>query len=431
MKWKSHGISLCLLASTILISCSKHKDEQAPVVIIHGPGNLSSYQLPASIPVDVEIRDDQSIEEFSISIYNSQGETAFREIWQPGQKEIRETFSCAVNGLYLSSGTYTLKVSASDGVNSSSAYGQLQLIEIPKALEAIHVLCYGQSNPEIFRLDNGTFISEKSIPHTVKSAYISNASHQIALHPVSGFPVQALHTSTFGDAFQLLYQNIGTTEYFQSMNYSGEGTALWVAFGNQQMRAYNGEGNIENTISQPANRVTKKMIAGGRTLLCDEENTSNGNHYLSAYNLNTGLSFFSTSISGEIMDGRLCTNGKFILFINENTTSGVYEFDPDQSILSLKHNLASGRVLEMTAIDFDLSCLAHENGILLYSYQNNISGFFNNSIQIQHIAFDPVNEEIHTGNNKSYSVIDYTNGAIVQQYTCSDTIRKILLEFNK
>lgn len=127
---------ICLLA--VLFSCNKPEDTQPPSLLIHAPTAGESYNALDTLFVDFEVTDDVVVQQVLVELITAAGALA-----HPGKAAVvcnageRVTLVYPLDNIHLESGQYYLRFTASDGSNNKSAFVELQLFEVPLALEAV------------------------------------------------------------------------------------------------------------------------------------------------------------------------------------------------------------------------------------------------------------------------------------------------------
>jgi hypothetical protein len=127
----------------LLLQACRNRDEdnQSPTIQVESPAVGTIFYYLNTINVRATILDEKQIESVTLEVTNSSN-IQFLETkeFYPTGKAFDINYTITHNNLYLPSGTYYIKISATDGENESIAFREIQLIEAPRLLERLFVI---------------------------------------------------------------------------------------------------------------------------------------------------------------------------------------------------------------------------------------------------------------------------------------------------
>jgi hypothetical protein len=187
----------------ILQACRKRdEDRQPPNIQIDSPSTGAIFYYQNSISVEAAITDDRKIESVTLELTNAEN-IRFLEIkeFRPTGSAFDMNYSITHDDLYLASGVYYIKITASDGENESIAFREVQLVEAPRLLERIFII---RDNNEITYIDtlnsNNNLLPCINFPQPYTFGGIDSRTQQMV---ISGNEASSMISYSFPD-FQLL-----------------------------------------------------------------------------------------------------------------------------------------------------------------------------------------------------------------------------------
>lgn len=135
------GLYILACISSLLLGCRKESDSKPPVIVISSPSEGDTFYYLNTIIVHAEISDDSRLDKIIVEVTNS-ANTRFLESYAINPEDRTQTvhWTTALDDLYLESGTYFIKITASDGENESIEFQEIQLIGAPRILERVCII---------------------------------------------------------------------------------------------------------------------------------------------------------------------------------------------------------------------------------------------------------------------------------------------------
>jgi hypothetical protein len=123
-------------------ACNKHDhDTSSPVIRIEAPTTGTIFYFGNSIQIDAIITDDRKLESVQLDVTDAQNNRYLQsQSFIPTENSFQLDYSLTHNDLYLPSGTYYVRITASDGENQQIAFCEIQLIEAPRRQERVFII---------------------------------------------------------------------------------------------------------------------------------------------------------------------------------------------------------------------------------------------------------------------------------------------------
>lgn len=148
------------LSLMLVAACKKENaDNDSPIIQIESPLMGSMFYYLNNIEVSAAISDNQQLTSVTLEITNA-GNIRYLEHkeFSPMSREFRLDYTLSHNDLYLTSGVYYIKITASDGTNETIVFREIQLTEAPRILERIIVVRESGSSTALDTLQNSNLL---------------------------------------------------------------------------------------------------------------------------------------------------------------------------------------------------------------------------------------------------------------------------------
>ena len=121
------------------VSCKKDRsDSLAPSIEINSPTIGSTYYYNSTISIEAVVTDDRQLKSVLVEITDAQNNRYLSpHLFSPIAKRFELNHTILCDDLYLSSGTYFVRITADDGENEQIAFREIQIMEAPRLIERI------------------------------------------------------------------------------------------------------------------------------------------------------------------------------------------------------------------------------------------------------------------------------------------------------
>ena len=182
---------ICLTSAIVALfvfGCQKkNNDETYPTIQIEMPLQGRIYYFGDDISIEASIQDEKQLKSIEVAITDRQGnkflETA---TYSPTERTFDVSLTIRHNDLYLTGGTYYIRIRASDGENEQFAFREIQLIEAPRQIENLFIVRDTGGSCLIDTLSGSSFLPYFQFAHEYFAGGINARTNQLVIcssHP--------------------------------------------------------------------------------------------------------------------------------------------------------------------------------------------------------------------------------------------------------
>jgi hypothetical protein len=421
-----------LLVILVIFYACKKNDGTPPSVSIVSPAPMSQHNVLQYIHVKVDASDDKNIESITISIQNSSGVnvvSSFKTYPATASANISHTFH--INDIHIPTGSYSIRVEAFDGTNSKTAFREIYLNEVQRALKRIMITRFDGISVYIDSLATNQFINFFNTPGDYSSAAISSWWQQIYLQGIFNSPLTAYQAEDMSPLWSVPAQPNGTLPYFNSLTYLSSSHYLYSSNGYGFLKAYNKTGITVENIFSPGGRLPFCATELGSYIITEHRDNVTGNHLLGVHNKGSGtlMQTFPVTFIWVKLESR--GTDQIVLAGNNGNQGELRVYSVSAGNMFEPVNIPPGKVYDMVKIDNDNYLISHESGILKYTYTNSNLVNITTGNKAQCLNYDETLGLVLAAEGNTLSGYNPFTGAGSFSYTASDSIRNILLLFNK
>jgi len=197
-----------LLISSVIWVCAaacnrRDSDTASPSIQITTPTVGAIFYFGNSIEIEARITDDRKLESVQLDVTDAQNNRYLQsQSFFPSESSFQLNYSLTHNDLYLPSGTYYVRITASDGENQQIAFREIQLIEAPRQLERVFVIRENGTSALIDTLHNNALMPCLDFTAGYLAGGIDSRTNQLV---ACGQSPASLLSTTFPD-----FQNLNT-----------------------------------------------------------------------------------------------------------------------------------------------------------------------------------------------------------------------------
>ena len=417
----------------LMMSCKKEKDEEYPSITITSPSAQSSYDVFESVNIKATITDNRNIEKITVRIVDNNGlSAAAPKTLTPGGTSYNLDINLLLNDIYTPTGQYLVKVTVSDGTNEKTVFLEIHINEVPKQLKKIIIVRTPAAGIiELDSLDGNNFTNFYTTASDYLASDISSYLQTIYLCGKFTGDMKAIDANNFYLNYSVPVGNNGSLPYFNNMHYSDISKLNFVSFGLGYLNGYNKNGTIAQNFNFTAPFIPGKMLETQQHIFCEQINTTGGNHKLSMHYKTSGTVEQSAStnirwnnilekdINTLVLAGNVALQGEIRIY---NLSSNSF-FEPV--------NIPSGTIYDMVQADANTYLIAHASGILKYTYSNSSLVNLTTGNKAQKLTWHAPGNLLFSAEGNILKTWDINSGFSLSNYTTSDSIKNILLHYNK
>ena len=420
-----------LLMLLVLFSCKKEEnDDQGPTISISSPTENQSFTALQSFTIQGAVSDDKNISSITISLRNANNIKVLSSISKTPNTpsyQLNETFG--LNDLHLPSGTYTLKISASDGFNQTDKYIPLLINEYPKIRNGLFVFSNTGSTNQAVKLSNTLVASNFSSAFGDFLGGVVNSYYQEVItcpNYTSNLIAQDAVSSL--SSWEILNTSSGVP------NFTGitiNGNELFVAYYNGNIRSYfNGIAPNFNGLSF-ANSYAKKMHVHDNIIITEQPEISGGKIRLVCYYKVSGVIKDNVELNENVVEMFSFSTNEVVVFTNLGGNGTIKIYYLNTNAITNPFALGAGLITSCTEISRGIYLLAQAGNLIKVNYNNFTYSTYLSGIGANLVKYDSIANEVVVTNGNVLTSYDYSTKSIKSTYTHSNTILAFDFWYNK
>jgi hypothetical protein len=413
----------------VLLSNCKKKDDVSPICEITKPDAMTHFSYNDVVSVKGIATDETNLKSIKIQMIGLDG-SATDYIFDFNAIGNTQSFSQSftLDDKHMPSGTYYIKVTVTDAANNwKSAFKEITYSELPLSLDNIYIV----SKPNSFAYDlyrvagsvtESIFTFSGDFQDILANSYwgqlmISGgtAGNLISFDPVnlvenwSKLP-QASIQPFYGKMYQLP---------------SDKG--VYVAQGNNTAVSYDKNGQKQRTLSMASTYYPQNITEKGQYVLVEENSIVQ--NVISVYFKSTGSLKHQFNISGQVVKMLPKDEGEIYLITKSGNQAFLYVYYVEDNYTYEPHAIPVGNVYDACSVNGNEIFIAHNSGILKYTFDNN-SMVNTISTSATQLEYDFLYDVIYASNGNSLETYDrFGNPGAVMTHTSN--IEKFVLYYNK
>ncbi|WP_417603168.1 Ig-like domain-containing protein [Owenweeksia hongkongensis] len=374
-----YSLISCLLI--ISISCKK-TNETYPEVKILSPAEGTTYSFGDTIFVTVEIKESDATPIVNVLDGSINTGLPFDRVSASGSQQ---DFQFYFNKSELSSGKYTIRVTASNGTNTRSDFSDIYLKQEP--LEYLGFISIAASS--LIKVDNQGVTEEKYLNGNYYLLAYNERQGRVVTAPESNGNLRGYSYSPLQQEYNIV-STTGVKKYNALVN---DKERVYSLAANGEIKAYSKEGSIERSF---LTRTDLEPISGCSSneglLICAKERGKE-NYSLQLLNATNGAELKTMQLPGRAIGIVNPSNGIYTVAMKGAGETMVSNYEPSTNTLTRLFSLQG----EPTCLFTDY------NGVVLVSTTNAIFAFqLTNATQpyqiynfsANDIGFDKVSQQI-------------------------------------
>ncbi|MBZ0205743.1 MAG: hypothetical protein K8H89_05425 [Flavobacteriales bacterium] len=428
------ALFLPVLFGVLLGGCRKDPANEAPRITIITPAENASITIPDTVVVTVEASDDQGLSGISVSLLDQNNIPVVDAVSASASgTSATITLALPISSEQLTSGTYKLFATVSDGSLSGKDVQSLHVTAVPLRVRAVFTLSVpGSGIVALYRTDStGQTSLSTTWPTDLGGAAISSAAQRLFIAGGSSGDLRAYHPDGLNIAWQRPNLSSIGAPWFTSVDLCADGR-LYVGYDDGTLRGFtpsNGTGGFTATL--PAQFRTEQAITTGDLVVCTERNFVTQEQRLSMY----------YQLSGAMQETQPLNLTPVRAFIR-GTDHALIFGNRDGSGRALERTLSGGGTWEaytwtspITAVEqvaFNTWVVALANGDLQrFTYGGTGSLSIATTPVLNTLAYDAVNGWVYGGADGQVLAIDPGTGTIAGGWTVNGEVRYVLPLLNR
>lgn len=418
--------ALVLLLITANSCREKDNDETYPTIQIATPAQGRIHHYGDDISITASVQDEKQLKSIEVAITDRSGNKFLQtETFSPSGATFDVNVTISHNDLYLSGGTYYVRIRASDGENEQFAFREIQLTEAPRQIEKLFVARDTGGSCSIDSMSGTSLLPYFQYAHEYFAGGVNARSNQLVIGSIHPGEMQSFLYPEFETVFASFppSNDIITAFHHDTQNqcfYWGtlsgaiwktdiQGTRLFTS-------TYNG-------------RITS-LGSGAERVIAASENVNQ--KFVSTIRSDNGFVETTLTIDWQIKSilKLVSENDRILLIGNEEGASHFAWLNLSTSAINEVYNFYETSMVKFACNgpgnDF---YVIHTSGIVRYA--NTMSSFTTNSIQgAEKLVYDEIGNTVWAVGTQTLTHLDGGVESVIQSYPISG-LKDFWIKYNK
>jgi len=424
--------SVVVIAFLFLVGCDPEEDTESPEVTVSLPAPGSVYENGDTIRFSAVMSDNAHLSNVEVLLVDKDNKPSLPVLSiSPGQNHFTYTGEYIISDPLLPGGVYQLRFQASDGINVTNHFVEIQIHELQR--EMLYPLIVTHPNAagwQVFRLNANNDWNEFYL-HT--GDYCGSAVNSEAAHfYICGKTQSNLIALRLQDAvlqWQVKPVNHQSLRWFEALNFSSP--LLYVSCAEGTIRGYDKMGNEVYKTSAYSNAFPGLSTVTFDFVTASFKDAFSKDNFLVSFHNQGGLMIYSKFSQTDFIGLFNTGINNILVFGNRNGQGEVQLYNGSENTLTDLHPFYEGTFIEAAAMDSDNYFIASSAGLFWYRLSKNSLVPFIPGIRFGQIACDDISQLIYAASGKDLKVYSFTTAALVANYSLPDTLVDLHLVFNK
>jgi|GEM_PF-3669640 len=417
---------------TTVYSCKEDSDDVFPTILISSPSENAEYRVLEPVPLTFTVTDNKKIENVRVSLTEvATGRSVLNSLsFNPSGSSFTFDQNYSLSDSLLNTGTYSFRVDASDGSNSSTSFasifvrginkrslGIITALQKPNSVEFIEI-DKNQSQQSLFTTSSG---NELGIDSRNQQLWFSKPKEQkIAAFDLKANRIQLdVFPNSNGQADRILDAELAVDKYYVSTD---RGIVQAFSSNYQDVFTYN---------SPTGFRVNQLFPVPSRMIVKEADQL--GNNQSLFYLFSNGAIETRIPESSEVVGISYKQTDPTTAHMFVNTTLGfdVRSLDLEtglSSFLATKNNIDLREVIRMRDFEF---LLITDSQVYFYNLSTSFLREIISAFPSPKVAYDEVDRQIIMASGNTIRVYDSQQLSLVYTLGMAYPINDIAIHYNR
>jgi hypothetical protein len=373
--YRTSLFALLLLSAIFGISCKKNSkaDGSFPTITFYSPGQGQVYHVFDSIYVSADINDGSSVKEVKVSLLDANSNTVQEPLLlHPNTSSYTLATKYVISNHFLETGTYYLKINASDGSNTAQRSVAITIIESPIQKKGYYVFTVTGLNTTFRRLDTSFAVNfTKTIPSAFTGSAFSAYYQRLFIAGGANQNFQCYETENHSVKWSIPYNLPGMPSFTYCET---DGKNVCLGFTDGRLKRYSTDGlTLTNFIYSNNDYYPVLGVVRENEYIASYQSRSSSQKKLIVFNSTSGAGvqeapvnysangIFEKSASEVYVVGNTDANQGTVAIFNTQT-GGIF----------VPFTIPNGKILSSCQIDNNSLLIGHSDGnIYKYEYSTN------------------------------------------------------------
>lgn len=415
----------------ILSSCKKDEDGEAPTVTILSPSENDIFNYNESIPIQVKVSDNEKIDQVIIEILNTQNAKFLSTVQLQGNSS-SQTFDATImhDDLYLESGSYYIRVKASDGQNDAFDFQDIQLNAAVKTLNRIFLVKdSGNGQCSIDSLNSSGVFPATTFAHSADFCFADIKQNDLVIasndeQTLGSYDLPLFYLETSRDL------DIDGGEIMTTQAQDENGWNNYLGFNDGDIRVLTENGLYQNAVFAANDDPIQQLLITDQFIISYAESSDGVFRTLSNYLKSSG-SLQNSISSNVVITGIIETDdsNRLLLSVDDDSQPLMYyniATNAFNDVFTFMENSAAYGIWKANGQNY---YVAHATGL---TYYNNSTGNYQvyPIFGVEEVKYEPVTNRTFVVTSTGVSVYSENLSTLLFSHSVID-IKDLVFWYNK
>ncbi len=288
------------LWTLIVIHSCKPSDTSPPVVTIERPNDGQQVSAEDTILVRATITDNERIEQWLVTLTDAHFAGIGQRIeFRPGGQHAQIELEYVIPAI-LESGTYYLRVSATDGESGTNQFAKLHVSGIPR--ERIGLVAIVESGGQYaarYRPDSAGWITIADLGPEFAGAGISSETQRLVTGGSELEPMRVFDLNTMLPVYQRTCNSALGDPCISTI--ASDGSSFFMGKYEGRLASWSAAGQLELDFALHEFRYPRSLYFQDNRIFCEEYSTTGPNHHWTSYHASNGAPIQEILLEGSFV----------------------------------------------------------------------------------------------------------------------------------
>jgi len=424
-------IYFLLILIGLLIGCRKEEINPPPVISLIEPYTNKHYNVFDTVFYKASAQDQNGVEYISASIVND-----FLSVVTTTNTQQFNTLSAQVESylvlddIHLTSGTYYLMITASDGNNVTRSYTKISIIEEPLVLKNILIFSeQSSSQTEVYSLDSNLFVSKFTYPQGFQSAAINSYNQQIHILGTQG-SMSTFTTDDYTEEWYINQINNPLQSFYGQVDVIDNTT--FVSFGSGYIKGYDKFGVVRKSFNTQGIQYQPSIFyKWNYYLIAFEKAIGNQDNRIDVFYYGAGGKKISFYVDFDVVQFFYYREDKIMMWGNKNGKAKLYELSLLYNFIDEIKTLPLEQLFSAIQVEENIFLAAIGNDIYHFNSNTNSLNIYSAGVHADLLKFEELNSVFFIVNQNTLTVKAYPQNIELLTTTHNQPIKAIEFLYNK
>jgi len=420
------------LALILLQGCGDKEDDVYPEIKVSQPLNGVNFENGDTISFQATFSDNSTLQSVEIVLVDNNNIAVLPNLVLVTDKNpFTITGSYIISDPLLPGGVYQLRFRASDGINVTNKFVDIQIYELQRQLLYPLIVTHPETSRwSAYRLTAANSWKEiYSYTGDYLSSAVNSAASQFYTCGIVQSDLTAVKLPEGGFLWNVKPEIHQSLRWFEGITVNNN--MLYVSCAEGNIRGYDKTGNeIYKTETFPNAIPSLSAISKNFVVGYFKDNFGNNNSLL-AFHIVGGKLIHNKFIPSDVIGLQHINNDKVLVFSNSNGEGEISLYDGADNTFSSLYHFQYGTFFETAAMDSDNYIISGSSGLFWYRMSKNSMISLQPDLINCQVACDPLDQLIYTSQNSMVHVLDFSTASVIQSYNLPDPAVALHLVYNK